>query len=209
MDHTVIDNDCDVSWKSFLISRNLATDAVREQAAYFWEQYAAGTLDQDAFIRFQLTEFAGKSIREMQDLADAHFDEVVRQTIYADARRMIADLHQSGATTCMITATNGVLAEPVAKALDFQHRFATELEIVDGRFTGRIVGEYCGGAGKVSYMQTLCERYDTTLAACRYFGDSVVDIPVLEAVGYPVAVNPGPELRAHAEQRQWTIMAFE
>ena len=78
MDHTLIDNDCDVSWKKFLVQHGLAPAAAMDEADRFFADYLAGHLDYDAFIRFQLAEFASRTPAEMAALARWHFVEVVR-----------------------------------------------------------------------------------------------------------------------------------
>jgi len=209
MDHTLIANDCDVSWKKFLIKKGLAPEDTVEQAEFFWSQYKNGTLDQAAFIDFQLCEFKNKSVEEMTRLAEEHFTSTVKPHIYTKAETMVkASVHKKD-VLCLITATNSVIARPVANWFGFEHVLATEPEICDSRYTGRIRGEYCGGKGKIPYMRSFCEKLETMILDCYYYGDSVVDIPIMEAVGYPVAINPMEELKEFAQKKGWPIISFQ
>jgi HAD superfamily hydrolase (TIGR01490 family) len=210
MDHTVVNNDCDVSWKTFLVERGLApAEDTRQQAEMFYAQYERGELDVEAFLTFQLREFRGRTVAEMRELADAHFQSHVRDRIYSDAVRRIEALRAAGAQQCMLTATNRIIAEPVARHLGFTDLLATELELADRRFTGHITGEYCVGAGKLSYVDDYCHEHGCGRAAVAYFGDSTSDIPILAEVGFPRAVNPGSRLRQAAEDRGWPILTFQ
>jgi HAD superfamily hydrolase (TIGR01490 family) len=209
MDHTVINGDCDVSWKEFLIDIGLAPPSIRDDIQMFFDQYNRGELDHDAFILFQLAEFKGRSAAEMADLARQHFERIVKPVIYPEAIDRINALHDAGAPQCLITATSRIIAEPVAAHLGFEHVVGTELEMADGVFTGRITGEYCGGPGKVAWMQRFLAEHGGMLAESAYYGDSSTDIPVMQAVGHPVCTNPSQGLRQAARQNDWEIITFQ
>ena len=101
-----------------------------------------------------------------------------------------------------------IFAEPVAAHFGFPDIVATELQLTDGRFTGEVTGTCCVGLGKIKHLQAYCTAHDVEAADVWYYGDSVADIQVLSAVGHPVAVNPMPELRQEAAQRNWPIIEF-
>ncbi len=208
MDHTVIDHDCDVSWKEFMIKKGLASTDATARIDYFWNQYLTGSLNETEFIEFQLMEFSGRTEWDIQSLSEEHFDAVVKSRIYPEAKRLIDDLRLAGNTLCLITATNGVIAKPLADALGFEHLLATIPEVINGRYSGNIKGNYCGGAGKIAPIKQLCETEQTTIDNCYYYGDSVVDIPVLKAIGHAVVVNPVSELRQTAIVNGWEILEF-
>ncbi len=208
MDHTILDNDCDVSWKIFLIEKGIAPGDDLELIVQFWEQYEKGALDPASFNEFQLREFAGKTVAEIEELSAEHFEKMAREKVYMEALEMIREQRRIGDLTCMITATNAAIAAPVAAFFGFNTVIATSLEVSDGRYTGRITGEYCVGAGKLPYMRELCAGFATDLNASCYYGDSIADLPVLEAVGNPVAVNPRDRLRGIARARGWPVLDF-
>lgn len=208
MDHTLMDNDCDVSWKEFLIGEGLAEPTERDEAASFYRQYRAGRLDVDAFLAFQLRQMRGRAPDEIGELAQRHFERVVRPRVYPDAEREVARVRASGATTALLTATCEAIAAPVAEAFGFDARLATRLEVADGRYTGRIVPPYCFGEGKIVFAEGLCREYGAALADATYYGDSQSDAPLLERVGKPVAVNPTPELSRLCEARGWPVVRW-
>ncbi|MDD5699079.1 MAG: HAD-IB family hydrolase [Victivallaceae bacterium] len=208
MDHTLIDNDCDVSWKSFVVEQCLAPPDALERATFYYYQYVDGKLDITDFMDFQLQEFVGRTRAEMEELSQRHFETWVKKTIYAKAEAEVRRVQASGMPTVLLSATNRVIARPVAVHFGFDACLATELEVRDGRYTGRLAGEYALGAGKIGRARDYCESHGLTLTDAAYYGDSVNDFPMLEAVGFPIAANPCPELEAGARKNNWPIISF-
>lgn len=208
MDHTLIDNDCDVSWKEFLVAEGLAPVTDLDEAAAFFQQYRENRLDWRAFMAFQLRELAGQTPAELAALAERHFVKIVQPRLYPRAVALVHEQLARGATVCLLTATNRAVALPLAKFVGIPHLLATELELLEGRYTGRMAGEYCGGRGKVPRLLAFCQEHGVPAAEVWYYGDSSADLPALEAVGHPVVANPMPALRAIAEQRGWPLLDF-
>ncbi|MDD5596317.1 MAG: HAD family phosphatase [Victivallaceae bacterium] len=208
MDHTLIDNDCDVSWKSFVVEQKLAPSDALERATFYYYQYVDGKLEVSDFMDFQLREFVGKTEAEMDKLVRLHFETWVKKTIFPGAETEVRRIKAFGLPVVLLSATNIVIARPVAEYFGFDACLATELEIKDGRYTGKLGGEYVLGAGKIKIAREYCESHDLTLADAAYYGDSVNDIPVLEAVGFPIAANPCSELEAKARKNNWPILKF-
>jgi len=207
MDHTLINNDCDVSWKEFLVKKGIAPADSMKTADYFFDEYIKGQLNFDDFLKFQLVEFSGKSENEMKELAEEHFDTIVKSRIYSDARTLVAEALATGKVVSLLTATSDVIAAPVARELGIDYICATTLEVVDGRFTGGIVGPYCGSEGKIAHAEAFCSKHGVSLDEVKYYGDSISDQYILGAVKYPVAVNPGTELRKLAEEKGWSVLS--
>ena len=208
MDHTIINNDCDVSWKDFMIAKGLAPSSANDEADKFYQDYLNMCLDYNEFIQFQLREFQGKSPEEIDELSLEHFDKYVKDKIYPEAVKMIEAQKASGEVVCLITATNSYIAKPLAAYLGIPHILATVPELADGTFTGNFVGEYCCGAGKVGYIKDFCEEQGLNFSEAKYYGDSNNDIPIFEALNHACAVNPGEKLRAEAQANKWEILDF-
>jgi HAD superfamily hydrolase (TIGR01490 family) len=208
MDHTLINNDCDVSWKQFAVAEGLApVDDLRE-ADRFFKLYEAGQLPVDEFLLFQLNEFSGRTIEEMRDWSLRHFEQVVKKRIYADGVKAINSAKAQG-VVAVLSATNSVLCQPLADYLGIEHIEATELEVIDGVFTGKLSAEYRCGEGKVSAARDFCAVRGFDLSAAAYYGDSYSDHFILDAVGFPYAVNPNHKLRECAEQKGWPILTWK
>ncbi|WDE98051.1 HAD-IB family hydrolase [Lentisphaera profundi] len=208
MDHTIINNDCDVSWKEFLHAKGVASSDAMDLAENFYQDYLNNCLDQDEFMDFQLVEFKGKTFEEMLVLSREHFSEVVKNKIYPQAEKEIRQQMQEGKLLCLITATNSVIAYALKEYLGFDHMIASELEVIDNKYTGKASGTYCLGNGKVSLMKDFFAIHGGSLASSSYYGDSAADVVILEQVGHPFAVNPAPKLLAAAELNNWPVISF-
>lgn len=206
MDHTLIDNDCDVSWKEFLVEKGLAPANEREEAQRHWEDYVAGKLEEEPFLAFQLRQFAGKSWEEMRELAQAHFEERVKPNVYPQALEAVEQAKAAKKPVAILSATNAMVVEPVARYFGMDGAICTGLEEDDnGLFTGAIVHPYCHGEGKIYWASQFADEYAVSLDQAMYFGDSIADIPMLRRVSFPRAVNPGEELRRECEAQGWPI----
>ncbi len=206
MDHTLIDADCDVTWKEFLVAEKLAPADALKEADRFFEQYNQGCMDQNEFNAFQLREFAGRSEAEMTQLAQKHFEKMILPHIRPAAEKYVSECLQSGVPCVILSSTNQVLVAPVAKHFGITEFYGTPLEIADGKYTGRIAGEYFAGTGKVKVMEKLCEKYALTPVSIAAYGDSINDAALLSSVGSPCAVSPSKALKTLAESNKWQIL---
>lgn len=208
MDHTLINADCDVTWKSYGVKHGIAPADALERANAFFDQYNAGTLDPQEFMNFQFSEFIGNTPEEMAVHAKRHFEEFILPHYYEKGKKVVDSLLARQVPVAILTSTNDVLARPVADFFGIETVMGTRLEVEHGVYTGRIVGEYGAGPGKIAPATAFAERHGATLADVEYYGDSINDRNILEAVGFPVAANPSAALRELAEAKQWRIVNF-
>ena len=207
MDGTLIDHDCDVSWKEFLIAEGIAPRSDLVLVQKYFADYNAGTLDHEEFLKFQLREYIGRSVAEMAEIAQLHFDRIVRPKCRPGAVEFVKRAKASGAVTILLSSTNTVISEPVRAFFGIDRACGTTLELSpEGRYTGRLSGEYALGANKINFMHRFAGEFNITPAEIAACGDSMNDVPLLSAVGSPFAVNPGPELAETARKRNWPIL---
>jgi len=205
MDHTILAIDCDVSWKKFLIDKGMAPAEDSAKAEYYWDLYCQGRSPIEEFVEFQLREFAGRTPEEMRVLARRHFDERIREFIYPEAHRVIEEFSAKGVPTVLVTGTNRFLSQPLVDAVGITTLLATEPEIVNGRFTGRIVEPFLLKEGKLMKAREHCQLLQTDLEHAAFFADSINDLEMLANVGTPVVVNPTDTLIEEAKARHWRI----
>jgi HAD superfamily hydrolase (TIGR01490 family) len=205
MDHTLLDLDCDVSWKEFLIDEGIAPAEERQDMERFFWEYQRGCLNEGEFLEFQLRQFRSKTPEEMRPLLERHFEQRAKPRIYSQAQAAVGEYRQRNTPIVLLTATNEAIAAPLAEHLKFDEMLATRLEIRQGRYSGRIAGPYCIGEKKIAYARECCVRRRIELAEAAYYGDSINDVPVLEAAGLAVAVNPSDALALEANRRRWRI----
>jgi HAD superfamily hydrolase (TIGR01490 family) len=212
LDNTLLAGDSDYEWARFLIEKGIVDGAEYEaRNDEFFRQYKEGTLDILEFLDFQLAPLAAHP-RDQLDRWHAEFmDLKVRPMIGAPARRLVAQHLDRGSLCAVITATNSFVAAPIAREFHVPHLIATEPEEREGRFTGRPAGTPCFREGKVARMQEWLDRQGRRwqdFAASWFYSDSRNDLPLLERVNRPVAVDPDEMLRRVAGERGWPVITL-
>lgn len=133
--------------------------------------------------------------------------EVLVPMIYPEAAALVEQHRTAGHPVALISASGMEMVSPVAGALGAQHCVATRMAVADGLYTGEIEF-YCYGEGKATAARELAALHGYRLEHCHAYSDSITDLPLLEAVGHPHAVNPDRELRAVAIERGWPVLDF-
>ncbi|MBU2818995.1 HAD family hydrolase, partial [Acidithiobacillus ferrooxidans] len=201
LDNTLLSGDSDHAWMEFLASRGIV-DAERfnRMNDQFYAEYLAGELDIHAFLEFQLAPLAAHPRALLDTWHREYLQERVLPMISDHARALIEDHRRQGDTLVIITATNRFVTAPIARELGIAHLLATEAEeTASGDFTGRSVGLPCFQAGKVQRLRDWLETqgldWNQSLGDSSFYSDSYNDLPLLECVTRPVAVDPDPRLR--------------
>jgi HAD superfamily hydrolase (TIGR01490 family) len=151
---------------------------------------------------------AGHRVEELVTLGEEIFDEVIARKIWPGTRSLIAAHLKSGTHVWLVTATPVEVAEVIARRLGLTGALGTVSESVDGVYTGRLVGQPLHGVAKAEAVRALAEREGLDLAACSAYSDSINDLPMLSAVGYPCAINPDRALRAYARAHGWPVYDY-
>jgi len=212
LDHTLLSGDSDYEWAQFLIEQGvLEREHYEARNDHFFSQYRAGRLDIHEFLEFQLAPLS----RYPRERLDAWHREFMRTKIHPAIREKGRDLVQrhlrQGDLCAIVTSTNAFITAPIAREFGIEHLLATELEVRDGKFTGRPSGTPCFREGKVTRLaEWLGGRGETlaSFAASRFYSDSLNDLPLLERVTHPVAVDPDETLRGEATARGWPIISL-
>lgn len=152
-----------------------------------------------------LAAVAGTPQSELIHLADAIVPGIARR-VMPQAAALLAQHKAAGEHRIVVSASPIELVDRIARALGLEGAVATTSELDDGCYTGRLVGEFCYGGGKVIEMEKLAAERGYDLARCYAYSDSISDLPMLERVGTAVAVNPDHELRGIALKRGWRIV---
>lgn len=156
-----------------------------------------------------MTEVAGADEAEAWRISAAWFEEMLRDYIAPAARERINWHRQQGHRVAIVSASTPYAVSPVAHDLGLGDDYlATRLEVVSGRFTGGLIEPPCYGAGKVTLVRAYCARNELALAESYFYSDSHHDLPLLEVVGHPVAVNPSRKLDTIALKRRWISERF-
>jgi HAD superfamily hydrolase (TIGR01490 family) len=211
LDETLLSGDSDYEWGLHLARLGVVDgDTYRARNQEFYDQYRAGTIVIRDFLAFQLYPLSQFPRAQLESWRAQFVADRILPMIRPGARALL-DRHRGG-QRLVITATNRFVTAPIAEALGVPDLLATELEEVDGRFTGRAAGTPCFREGKVVRLnQWLAARGErlADYAESWCYSDSANDIPLLSAVTRPVAVHPDSRLRAHAEACGWPILTLD
>lgn len=150
---------------------------------------------------------AGWDVAEVREVIDQTLGEILHPMIYAEAAALIDEHHRRGHQVVVVSASGEEMVQPIAAALGADHAAATRMTVVDGKYTGEI-DFYCYGEGKAKAARALAAEHGYRLDECYAYTDSITDLPLLEAVGHPYAVNPDRALRRMASHRGWPVLNF-
>lgn len=159
-------------------------------------------------IAAALSFVEGRSVAELGQLGDQIFDDVLNDKLIPETLELARAHIEAGDQVWLVTATPQELAQVIARRLGLTGALGTVSEITDGHYTGRLVGVPLHGPAKAEAVRALAARENLDLESCWAYSDSANDIPMLSAVGHPVAVNPDKRLRAHAQLSAWEIEDF-
>lgn len=209
LDNTLLAGDSDYLWGRYLAEQGIVDGETYERENQrFYDQYRAGELDIFEFLRFSLRPLAEQPAERLESLRARFLADRIRPIVPADARALLDHHRGRGDTLLIITATNRFVTEPIAELLGVPHLIATDPERIDGRYTGNVAGTPSYREGKVQRLREWMERRGEGWSGSWFYSDSHNDLPLLERVERPVAVDPDPPLRDTATARGWPIISL-
>lgn len=186
---------------------------VRDLLGFAWQQArfkALGeSLEHVEQIRAKALSFvAGHTVSELTAIGEEVYDEVMAEKIWPGTHAL-AQMHlDAGQRVWLVTATPIEMADVIARRLGVSGALGTVAEHVDGVYTGQLVGDLLHGQAKADAVAALADREGLDLTRCSAYSDSANDIPLLELVGKPCAINPDARLRAYAKRHGWRVRDY-
>jgi len=209
LDNTLLDGDSDYLWGCFLAEHGIVDgEAYESENQRFYDQYLDGCLDIHEFLRFQLKPLADHNRQQLEAWREEFLTSKIEPIMLDKAQELIDRHRTAGDELLIITATNRFITEPIAARYGVEHLLATEPELHDGEFTGGVTGIPCFQEGKVKRLEEWLITHNATLDGSWFYSDSHNDLPLLERVEYPVAVDPDDKLRALAGTRGWPVTSL-
>ncbi len=214
LDNTLIPMDSDHQWGEFMVRIGAVNaDRHRAQNDQFYRDYQAGRLDNEAYLAFQLAPLARYSRAQLDEWHAQFMREVILPVVTPQAEALVAQHRDRGDLCLMVTATNAFVTAPIARRFGLEHLIATDLATVGDDPAAPYTGAYKGvpsyREGKVIRTLAWLEQRGQQLKDFErswFYSDSANDIPLLEKVSDPVAVNADARLQALARERGWRCL---
>ena len=209
LDNTLIADDSDFLWGQFLVDQHIVNKELYEKANIkFYDDYKNGTLDIVEFLHFSLQPLANNDPEQLYQWRDQFIQTIIKPILLKPAQAFIAQHKDKGDTLLVITATNRFVTEPIVDLYGIENLLATTPEFLDGKFTGRFNGIPCFQKGKVKLLEEWLKTSTETLQGSWFYSDSHNDLPLLNLVDNPVAVDPDEKLTLFASNNNWPIISL-
>lgn len=209
LDETLIASDSDYEWGRFVVDKGLVDEAEHKQKnEVFYAQYKQGQLDIDEYLRFSCSVLAKYSMEQLYRYREEFVTDRIEPLRLSKGERLIEEHRARGDELLVITSTIEFITRPIVDLLGIQTLIAPMPEIHDNRYTGDIVGTPSFAGGKVTRLKEWLEETDGDLTGSTFYSDSHNDLPLLNIVDNPVAVDPDEKLRKTAEAREWPIISL-
>ena len=214
LDNTLLAGDSDFEWAQFLISRGVVDRELQEaKNIEFYEHYKAGTLDIYAFLEFQLAPLARHERSELDAWHREYMERHIRPIVTPQARTLVLEHLASGDLCAIVTATNSFVTGPIAREFGIANLIGTipAVDVGSGRFSGQPTGTPSFQGGKITRVEQWLESQGLwwgSFEKSYFYSDSHNDLPLMQKVTHPVAVDPDDKLRAHAAAAGWTTLSL-
>ena len=212
LDNTLLAGDSDYNWSLFLISEGLLDAKTHhDRNEQFYQDYKNGCLDIVAFLKFQLQPLSQHKKVYLDELHLKYMQRVIKPMMTVKAQALV-DKHKAAGDLCVvITATNSFVTKPIATAYGIEYLIGSDPEMLNGEYTGGVVGVPSFQDGKVTRInQWLAERGKkiSDFETSYFYSDSHNDLPLMQLVTNPVAVDADEILTAYAQEQAWPLISL-
>ena len=204
LDKTLINGDSDFLWGEFM-SEIGAVDEKTYQVKnqYFFDQYALGKLNINEYLEFCLEPLSQNNRTTLDGWHQRFMQKKIEKILLPKAQQVVNQHKAKGDTVLVITATNSFVTAPIVERYGIDNLLATNPEVKQGQFTGKVEGEPCFQQGKITHLNKWLEKTGKEMSGAYFYSDSHNDLPMLELVDNPVVVHGDDKLKTIAKQRGW------
>ncbi len=210
LDNTLLNGDSDYNWSLFLIEHGvLDSDLYKERNEQFFKDYQSGNLDVYAYCEFQFKTLKENPRELLDELRSDYVKKIINPMITKEAKELVESHRKADHKLLIITATNSYITKPIADLFGIEDLIGTDLEELNGEFTGKVSGLPSFQEGKITRLNLWLEERGLAFEALEktfFYSDSMNDIPLLEKVSNPVAANPDGVLEKKAIKEDWPII---
>ena len=208
LDNTLLAGDSDRNWGIFLSEQQIVDESYLDESERFYDNYYEGSLDIDGFLSFCLKPLIANDMPKLLKLREQFIEEKIRPIVTKTGKELIDQAHAEGKKVIIATATNDFVTRPIADIFDVSVLIATEFEIKDNAFTGRVVGAPCFRGGKLNKVTKWINDNNFDLSQASFYSDSFNDLPLLEKVKKPVIVDGDDKLIEIGKNKNWECVSF-
>ena len=207
LDNTILNGDSDYAMINYLVHTQALDERAGKQNQIFIEDYQRGELDFDAYTTFALSAYVGMTHSDINEYMLPFVAKVIEPMINTLALKIIHDHGDRGDTILLASATNELIVQPIAKRLDIQNVIGTQVKFINDKCTGEYIPPSALGEGKLKLVQQWMQKNNfDDFSGVTFYSDSINDLPLLEAVDFPKAVNPDAMLEKISLERGWEII---
>ncbi|MEU6643300.1 HAD-IB family hydrolase [Saccharomonospora sp. NPDC046836] len=210
LDKTIIASSSALAFSKPFLQQGLINRRAALKSAYAQLVFSLSGADADRTDRLRAEISAlctGWDVSQVRAIVNETLHDVVAPLVYAEAADLIAEHKAQGHDVIVLSATGEEVVTPIAEMLGTTRSIGTRMSVVDGRYSGELEF-YCYGENKAVAAKQLAAEHGYDLSACHAYSDSSTDLPLLEVVGQPHAVNPDRALRKVATERGWPVHSF-
>ena len=208
LDNTLLAGDSDRNWGIFLAEQKVVESSYLDESEKFYNNYYDGSLDIDGFLSFCLKPLIENDMGYLLKLRQQFIEDKIKPIITQPGKEIINHAIEHGKTVVIATATNDFVTRPIADLFNVQTLIATEFEIKDQQFTGKVIDVPCFREGKLNKVQKWVDDNNFDLSKASFYSDSFNDLPLLEKVKTPVIVDGDDKLVEIGKNRDWDCVSF-
>ena len=208
LDNTLLAGDSDRNWGMFLAEQKVVESSYLDESEKFYNNYYDGNLDIDGFLSFCLKPLIENDMSYLLELRKQFIEDKIKPIITEPGREIINQAIEDGKTVIIATATNDFVTRPIADLFNVRTLIATEFEVINQKFTGKVLNTPCFREGKVSKVKKWVDDNNFDLSKASFYSDSFNDLPLLEKVKNPVIVDCDDKLLEIGKNRNWDCISF-
>tara|TARA_Y100000768_G_scaffold302465_1_gene236353 strand:- start:526 stop:1176 length:651 start_codon:yes stop_codon:yes gene_type:complete len=207
LDNTLLNGDSDRNWGEFLSEKRIVNDDYLIRSEQFYNNYYDGSLDIKGFLDFCLEPLKNNEMDLLLELREEFIEKKIKPIVLPAALTKVKEEMEDN-TVIIATATNDFVTKPIANLFGIEDLIATEFEIANSKFTGRVLGLPCFREGKLQKVTEWINLNGYALAESRFYSDSFNDLPLLEKVREAIVVDGDGKLLKEAKKNEWSCLSF-
>jgi len=207
LDNTILNGDSDYSMINYLIDINLLDKDAKLKNDEFILDYQQGQLDFNQYTNFALEPYIGMTQNEINEVIHPFVEKIIEPMINIFALKLLHEHYENGDKILLASATNELIVKPIAERLEIKNVIATKVEFKDNKCTGKFISPSALGEGKLKLVQSwIKDNQYKNFKGVTFYSDSINDLPLMEAVEFPKAVNPDAKLEKISIEKGWQVI---